>query len=112
MPAGMFSTPPALHSRNMPVTGPGLDSRAPASRGAAYGAAPPSRGGTWGAAAAAVAGGAGLPAGGPWDELRITQKLMRCIGPELSASELQYGTVQYSTVLYSTVVGWEGPRLP
>jgi hypothetical protein len=81
MPAGMFSTPPAPPSKNSPVEGPGSNSRTPASRGAAYGAALPSRGDVWGAAAG------NLPAGGPWDELRITQKLIRCIGPELSACE-------------------------
>lgn len=81
-PGGMFSTPPP--SRTRPFTGPHPNSKARDSSRRGYGAAPPSRGGAWGADAA---GGDGLPVGGPWDQLRITEKVLKCIGPELSSCE-------------------------
>lgn len=39
------------------------------------------------AGAAGTAAANMLPQAGPWDELRIIHKLLRCIGPELSACE-------------------------
>ena len=40
-------------------------------------------------AAFANAAGHGCPQAGPWDALRITQKLLKCIGPELSSCKCE-----------------------
>jgi hypothetical protein len=85
-PGGMFSTPP--NSSTGLFARPSSNAAPANGNGGAYGSVPPpSRGGAWGPAGGA-AGGDCLPAGGPWDRLRITQKLLHCVGPELSACEL------------------------